>query len=111
MVDVHDKLPVDVHDKLPLQSLVVVGSSAGGIEALSRLVATLPTDFPAPLVLAQHLDPRHPSHLGEILARRSVLPVRTVTVLEHLEPGVVYVVPANRHVEITDHMVRLRADT
>lgn len=102
---------VNVHNNPPLQSLVVVGSSAGGIEALSRLVATLPADFPAPLVLAQHLDPRHPSHLGEILARRSVLPVRTVTVLEHLEPGVVYVVPANRHVEITDHMVRLRADT
>ncbi len=101
----------DEHIKHPLQSLVVVGSSAGGIEALSQLVATLPADFPAPLVLAQHLDPRHPSHLSEILARRSVLPVRTVTMLEHLEPGVVYVVPANRHVEITDHMVRLRADT
>src|SRR5437588_397969 len=37
--------------------LVVVGSSAGGIEALSILVSTLSTDFPAPIVLAQHLDP------------------------------------------------------
>src|SRR5690242_12657478 len=65
-------------DEAPLHSLVVVGSSAGGIEALSTLVATLAADFPAPVVLAQHLDPRHPSHLGEILARRSTLPVRTV---------------------------------
>jgi two-component system CheB/CheR fusion protein len=93
-----------------LYQLVVVGSSAGGIEALSTLVATLPADFPAPLVLAQHLDPTYPSHLGEILARRSTLPVRTVTDQEPLLPGVVYVVPADRHVEITDHIVRLRTN-
>ena len=57
-------------DVSALHNLVVVGSSAGGIEALSTLVATLPANFPAPLVLAQHLDPRYPSHLGEILTRR-----------------------------------------
>ncbi|MGZ3666011.1 MAG: chemotaxis protein CheB, partial [Ktedonobacterales bacterium] len=78
-------------DAVNLYSLVVVGSSAGGIEALSTLVATLPADFPAPLVLAQHLDPHHLSHLSEILARRSALPVRTVLDREPLEPGVVYV--------------------
>ena len=38
--------------------LVVVGSSAGGIDALSVLVSTLPALFPAPIVIAQHLDPR-----------------------------------------------------
>ena len=92
-----------------LYQLVVVGSSAGGIEALSTLVAALPANFPAPIVLAQHLDPTYPSHLGEILARHSTLPVRTVTDQEPLMPGVVYVVPADRHVEITDHVVRLRA--
>ena len=97
-------------DDVSLYSLVVVGSSAGGIEALSTLVATLPADFSAPLVLAQHLDPHHLSHLGEILARRSALPVRTVLDHERLEPGVVYVVPSNRHVEITDHTVRVSAD-
>jgi signal transduction histidine kinase len=37
--------------------LVVIGSSAGGIEALSRLVSTLPEGFQAPIVVAQHLDP------------------------------------------------------
>jgi hypothetical protein len=59
--------------------LVGVGASAGGVEALSTLVATFPRAFPAPLVLAQHLDPGRPSHLVEILARRSTLPVRTVS--------------------------------
>jgi hypothetical protein len=63
--------------EIPAQ-LVVVGASAGGIEALSTFVATLPAGFPAPIVIAQHLDPTRPSHLGEILARRSSLPVITV---------------------------------
>jgi len=80
--------------------LVVVGSSAGGIDALSTLVATLPDDFPAPIVIAQHLDPSRPSHLGEILARRSTLPVRTANDHEPMEPGIIYVVPSNRQVQI-----------
>ncbi|MDQ5851392.1 MAG: PAS domain-containing protein, partial [Chloroflexota bacterium] len=90
--------------------LVVVGSSAGGIEALSTLVATLPTSFPAPIVIAQHLDPARPSHLGAILARRSALPV--VTVQEHapLRPGTVYVVPSNTHIQITDHDMTVLPD-
>jgi two-component system CheB/CheR fusion protein len=87
--------------------LVVVGSSAGGIEALSTLVSTLPSEFAAPLVIAQHLDPRRTSRLGEILGRHSTLPVRTVAEVERLEPGVVYVVPADRDIEITDHEIRL----
>ena len=86
----------------PCTQLVVVGSSAGGIGALSRLVSMLPEDFPAPIVIAQHLDPERESHLQGILARRSVLPVRTVSDNEPLESGVVFVVPANKHVDITD---------
>jgi two-component system, chemotaxis family, CheB/CheR fusion protein len=87
--------------------LVVVGASAGGIEALSVLVSTLPTDFPAPLVVAQHLDPSQRSHLQEILSRHSRLPVRTVTEHEPLEAGVVFVVPANRNVRITDSEIEV----
>jgi two-component system, chemotaxis family, CheB/CheR fusion protein len=93
-----------------LYDLVVIGSSAGGIEALSTLLATLPTDFPAPIVLAQHLDPDRASHLGEILARQSTLPVQIVTGTQPLAAGVVYVVPADRDVEILDHTVTLRTD-
>src|ERR687887_1889663 len=91
-----------------ISQLVVVGASAGGIDALSTLVATLPRDFPAPLLIAQHLDPGRPSHLAQILARRSTLPVRTVTDHAPLENGVIFVVPANCHVEITDHAISLR---
>jgi len=81
--------------------LVVLGSSAGGIEVLSTLVATLPADFPAPLVIAQHLDPLRPSHLGEILARHTVLPIHSVTAREPLSPGTIYLAPPNCHLLIT----------
>jgi len=86
-------------------SLVVVGSSAGGIEALIAVLSALPEQLPASIVIAQHLQPTRDSHLGEILAPRSRLPVRTVEGRMRLEPGVVYVVPPDRHVAITDHEV------
>ena len=94
-----------------LSNLVVVGASAGGIEALSELVSTLPEDFPAPVVIAQHLDPNRASHLKEILSAHSTLPVRTVTEHEPLEAGVIFVVPADRHVNITDSQIDLSIDS
>ena len=90
--------------------LVVVGASAGGVEALSILVSTLPLDFPAPIVLAQHLDPNRPSNLDHILQRRTTLPVILVTSSSKLEPGKVYVVPANRHILVKDHHVEVQED-
>ena len=88
--------------------LVVIGASAGGIEALSRVVASLPPDFPAPVVIAQHLDPRRPSHLGEILSRHATLPIKVVEDTAALEDGVIFVVPSNRLVEIVEGELRLR---
>ena len=90
--------------------LVVVGASAGGVEALSILVSTLPLDFPAPIVLAQHLDPNRPSSLDHILQRRTTLPIIAVTSSSKLEPGKIYVVPANRHILVKDHHVELQED-
>jgi two-component system, chemotaxis family, CheB/CheR fusion protein len=96
-----------------LYDLVVVGSSAGGIEALTLLISTLPPEFPAALVLGQHLGPDRPSHLTDILARQSALPVRTLAegAPELLAAGTVYVVPADRDAEIVDHAAVLRART
>jgi two-component system, chemotaxis family, CheB/CheR fusion protein len=94
------------------EDLVVVGASAGGVGALSTLVSTLNKSFPAPIVIAQHLDPQRPSQLGSILERRSTLPILVVS--EHgqtkLEGGKVYVVPSNRHVRISDGHVYLEGD-
>jgi two-component system CheB/CheR fusion protein len=106
----HHNVDTLARPAVPAESqLVVIGSSAGGIEALSRVVASLPADFPAPIVIAQHLDPRRPSHLHEILARHATLPVRVVEEREALEDGVIFVVPSNRLVEISHGDLRLRA--
>ena len=96
--------------KTPLSvshELVVIGSSAGGIEALSLLISTLPQDFPAPIVLAQHLDPNRPSTLHTILQKRTSLPVVLVSSHEKLKPGSIYVIPSNYHVSIRDHSVEI----
>ena len=90
--------------------LVVVGSSAGGIEALSTLLGGLKLDFPAPVVLAQHLDPARRSHLQTILQRKTALPIVLVSDSQNLTPGSVYVVPANRHVVVSDGTVSLQSD-
>lgn len=90
--------------------LIVIGASAGGVDAISRMISTLPADFPAPVVVAQHLSPDRESHLEEILSRKSVLPVKTVNDHEKLQPGTVFVVPADHHVNITDQTIDLHVD-
>lgn len=83
---------------LPLFDLVVVAASAGGIAALSKLFAGLPADFPVPMVVVQHLDPRHRSLLAEVLARRTPLRVQQVRDGEKLQAGGIYIAPPDNHV-------------
>ena len=90
-----------------IMHLVVVGSSADGIKARSGPVSCLPGGFVAPIVVAQHRDRSRESHLQEILAHKSPLPVKTVTEHEPLQAGVIFVVPANRHVNIPDPEIAL----
>ena len=78
--------------------LVVVAASAGGVQALTKLVSDLPDDFGLAVVVVQHLDPRHRSLLVDILARRSRLPVEQVDDSTMMVPGTVYVAPPGSHV-------------
>jgi two-component system CheB/CheR fusion protein len=91
-------------------NLVVIGASAGAVESLSTLIATLPEDFPAPIVVALHLNPKRVSTLGEAIARRASLPVQTISERVVLEPGTIYVVPSNHHVRIIDDQAMLNGD-
>lgn len=93
-----------------LHDLIVVGSSAGGVEALSVLASTLPADFEAPIVVAQHLDPKRPTLLPDILQHRTSLQVLLVDGIMKLEPRMIYLVPNNRHIAINDGHVELVAD-
>ena len=91
-----------------LYGLVVIGASAGGIEALTTVLGALPAAFSVPIVIAQHLAPTRPSHLADIVARHTRLAVRLLSDVAPLEPGAVYVVPSDRDVEINDHKVGVR---
>jgi two-component system chemotaxis response regulator CheB len=78
--------------------LIVVAASAGGVQALTRLVAGLPADFPLPIVVVQHVDPRHRSLLAQILSRHSRLPVIQAEEGMHLVAGTVHIAPPGSHV-------------
>jgi two-component system, chemotaxis family, protein-glutamate methylesterase/glutaminase len=77
--------------------IVALAASAGGLRALTDVLATLPADFRAALVVVQHLDPRHRSLMAEILGKRTALRVQEAREGDLLQPGVAYVAPPNRH--------------
>ena len=81
----------------PTFDIVALAASAGGLAALSRVISMLPRDFPAAVVVVQHLDPRHRSLMADILARRTRLPVKEAEHGEHIRPATVYVAPPNSH--------------
>jgi two-component system chemotaxis response regulator CheB len=82
--------------------LVVLAASAGGIEALTTVLASLPRGFPVPIALVQHVDPNHENLVPEILARRTPLIVKRASAADNLLPGTVYVAPRNHHMLIED---------
>jgi two-component system chemotaxis response regulator CheB len=77
--------------------IVALAASAGGLTALSRVLAALPVDFPAVIVVVQHLDPRHRSLMADILSRRTPLRVKQAEEGEQVSPATVYIAPPNRH--------------
>jgi two-component system chemotaxis response regulator CheB len=80
--------------------VVAFAASAGGIQALSIVLGRLPADFPAALVVVQHVSPKHKSYLPDILGRRTRLRVKPAEEGDRLAPRRVYVAPPDRHVLI-----------
>jgi two-component system CheB/CheR fusion protein len=74
-------------------TIVGVGASAGGLEAFTELLNHLPDDTGMAFVLVQHLDPKHDSHLTELLSKESRMPVSEVKGETPVEPNHVYVIP------------------
>ncbi|MEU6380825.1 chemotaxis protein CheB [Streptomyces sp. NPDC046909] len=102
--------------------VVALASSAGGINALGTLLGALDADLPVPVLLVQHLDPRHRTVIAEVLDRRTPLSVKLAEDKERPRPGTVYIAPPDRHLlvgpagrlALTDtelvHFVRPSAD-
>jgi two-component system chemotaxis response regulator CheB len=91
--------------------IVAVTASAGGVQALSAFVRALPPDFPVPVLVVQHLDPRHETILADILDRRSALRVKLAEAGEHAERGTVYVAPPNHHLVVGPDAVMSLSDS
>ena len=77
--------------------IVAIATSTGGLQALTTVLKDLPANFPAKIVVVQHLDPRYRSLMADILSRRTGLQVQQANEGDRLRSGTVYIAPPNRH--------------
>jgi two-component system chemotaxis response regulator CheB len=97
-----------VHHKIKKYQAIVIGSSAGGIQALGAVLSPLPKDFPLPIIIVQHLHPHSNSYLPRILEHHSQLKIKQADEKEKILAGWVYVAPPAYHLLIEeDHTFSL----
>jgi two-component system chemotaxis response regulator CheB len=89
------------------RDIVVIGGSAGGIEAVTQVVRGLPRDFPAAVFVVVHFPGWVNSTLPRILSRAGPLPARHARDDESIEPGRIYVAPPDCHLLLSDGHTRL----
>ena len=82
---------------VPSYRAVLMGCSAGGLNALSVVLPSLPGTFPVPLVIVQHLSPRGMSRLHTILNGKCAIDVREAEEKLEPQPGTAYFAPPNYH--------------
>lgn len=92
---------------MPTHDIIVIGASAGGVEAVTQLVKRLPKDLPASLFVVIHIPPDGSSVLARILNRQGSLPAVAATDGEAIEPGRIYVARPDCHLLIKRGYVRL----
>ncbi|HEY0171969.1 MAG TPA: chemotaxis protein CheB [Pyrinomonadaceae bacterium] len=92
---------------MPGRDIIVVGTSAGGVEVLRTLVGGLPADFPGSVFVVMHTAPDSPGVLAQILDRWGPLPARSAENRERIRPGHVYVAPPDRHLLLEPGVMRV----
>ena len=90
--------------------LIVIGASWGGLNAVTRILAGLPGDFPVPVLVVQHRAEDAGRLLPELLDRAGPLPVREVEDKDRLMPGCVLVAPPGYHVLVEGDHLELSTD-
>lgn len=88
-------------------TIIGIGSSAGGLEAIRELVATLPTKMKVAYVVVQHMSPHHKSLMTELVARQTSLIVKDVKDSILPEPNVIYITPPNTDIIYDEGKLRL----
>src|SRR5690242_14746296 len=94
------KAIVDTFEPKGRYDLIVFATSAGGIEAVTRILSALPSTLAAPIVIVLHRTAKVPQVLPRILARQSTLAVKQAENGERLQPNLVYVAPADLHLTV-----------
>src|SRR5687768_3864880 len=89
------------------REIIVIGASAGGVSALSTLVASFPAELPAAIFIVLHVPADARSFLPTILGRDTTLPVAHATHDEPIARGRVYVAPPDKHLLIEGDRIRL----
>jgi len=95
----------------PAYDIVAVATSLGGLSALNQILSALPADFPAAIVVVQHLHPHHRSWLAQIFSRHTTLSVKQAEEADKLRPGAVYVAPPNKHLLVNGDGTLTLSDT
>lgn len=91
--------------------IVGIGASAGGLDALTKLISALPDDAGMAYILIQHLDPKHKSLMAELLTKHTVMPVLQATEGSAILSNHIYVIPAGSYLSVNDDMLHLSAPT
>lgn len=81
---------------------VVIGTSAGAVEALSTLLPSLPEDFPLPVMIVMHTPPDKKSVMPDLMQAKCKVKVREAEDKEPLQPGTVYFAPPDYHLLVED---------
>ena len=80
-----------------MANAVVIGASAGAVDALSSILPMLPKNFPVPILIVVHLPPEQDSLLPQLMQARCALNVKEAEDKEPIQPGAVYFAPPNYH--------------
>ena len=92
--------PQDAEAASAFRHIIAIGTSTGGPRALHRLLSELPGDLPAPILIVQHMPPKFTFSLAQRLNSLSALTVKEAEDGEALRPGVAYIAPGGRHMEL-----------
>src|SRR5882672_5267402 len=96
-----------VKNDASVRSIVVIGASAGGIDAIGQCLAGLPRDFVPPLLIVMHISARSPLLLDRIFSKSAPSSARYAADGDLLVPHSVLIAPADRHLLVEQGRVRV----
>lgn len=106
--DVKKTLRENVHNKKTskklFEQIIAIGTSTGGPKALQIVLSKLPKNFPAPIVIVQHMPSGFTKSLAERLNNLCQINVKEAVDGEQLKPGTAYIAPGNYHMAVNNNL-------